>query len=82
MSTFMLGRPLYAQKPNFIPVFTIGYHMQLGPMLTARASVTNMKVIQAILEEKMSEAFGFSICGAINFPKNTYKFGYGVNFSM
>jgi hypothetical protein len=53
-----------------------------GTGISVKGSITNLKVVQSHLEEHLNPMMAINVTTSINYPKDVYKFGFGLNFAL
>lgn len=70
------------QKPNLLAKWQVGYEYSVDPGINVKASITNLTSLSCVYEDRISELIGYNVSTSINYPKDSYKMGFGVSFNL
>lgn len=69
--------------PSLVPKWSVGYEYDSEPQASVKVHLTNMQVLSATYEDSlMSEFLSVSVSAQANWPKDSYKTGFGVSLKL
>jgi hypothetical protein len=68
--------------PSFKAKWQIGYEYSSEPATSVKVGITNLETIGCVYEDAIAEFASVSVSAQANWPKDSYKTGFGLTFRL